>query len=69
MCHCPKLEQDLQALLGRKSAVIVARGRFRLMESSELGDDRLHHFILSREGRKSYCKTYREACLYRRWKW
>jgi len=56
MCRRPKLEQDLQTFLRRKPAVIIARGCFCLRESSELGDDRLHRFILSRDARKSYCK-------------
>jgi hypothetical protein len=55
--HSPKLEQNLQPFRRRKSAVIIARGCFRLAESSELGDDRLHSLILSPDARNSYGKA------------
>jgi hypothetical protein len=54
--HRPKLEQNLQAFLGRKPEVIITRGGFRLAEGSEFGDDGLHGFILSPDARKSYGK-------------
>jgi hypothetical protein len=39
-----KLEQDLQPFRGRKTPIVLARGRFSLAESSEPGDDGLHDF-------------------------
>jgi len=45
--HSPTLEQNLQPLRRRKLLVVGARGRFRLLESSILGDHRRHPFIVS----------------------
>lgn len=42
-----ELEQDLQPLLGRKPAVILARGGFGVAIGSEYGNHPLHQLISS----------------------